>query len=185
MELLEAIHTRQSIPKVKPDPVPKELIETLLSAAVQAPNHHRVRPWRFVVLQGVARERLGDIMAQSLQKRQPEVIQEVLVGERLKPLRAPLVIAVGVDHPSDSKAIEIENVCAAAAAIQNLLLAAHGLGLGGFWRTGPAAYDPDIKVFLGFSADQHLIGFLYIGFPETVFAQPQRPSYDDRTTWIN
>ncbi len=185
MELLELIHTRHSIPKVKPDPIPKALIEKLLSAAVQAPNHHRVRPWRFVVLQGEARDRLGEIMASSLKNRNPDALEEALAVERSRPLRAPLLIAVGVDKPSEPKVLEIENVCAAAAACQNLLLAAHALGLGAMWRTGPAALDAQVKAFLGFTPDQHLIGFLYIGYPDGEFKALERPSFEDRTVWMD
>jgi len=184
MELIDLIHTRHSIPKVKPDPIPRQVIEQLLSAAVQAPNHHRVRPWRFVVLQGDARLRLGEVMAQSLKWRQPEAHDEALAVERSRPLRAPLLIAVGVDRPVDPKVLEIENVCAAAAAAQNLLLAAHALGLGAMWRTGPAALDPQIKTFLGFAPDQHLIGFLYIGYSAGEQHPPERPSFEDRTVWM-
>jgi nitroreductase len=184
MTMLNLIHTRHSIPKVKPDPIPRQVIEQLLSAAVQAPNHHRVRPWRFVVLQGDARLRLGEVMAQALKDRQPDALEEALAVERLRPLRAPLLIAVGVEKPTEPKVLEIENVCAAAAATQNLLLAAHALGLGGMWRTGPAALDPAVKAFLGFAPDQHLIGFLYIGYPESEHQFPERPSYEDRTVWM-
>jgi nitroreductase len=182
--LLNLIHTRHSVPKVKPDPIPRQLIEQLLAAAVQAPNHHRVRPWRFVVLQGEARLRLGEVMAASLRQRQPETLEEALAVERARPLRAPLMIAVGVDRPSEPKVLEIENVCAAAAAAQNLLLAAHALGLGAMWRTGPAALDPTVKAFLGFAPDQHLIGFLYIGYPDGELKFPERPSFEDRTVWM-
>ncbi len=184
MDALEAIFTRQSVSKVKPDPVPRELIEQVLAAAVQAPNHHRVRPWRFVVLEGEARNRLGEVMARSKQAREPGVAEAALDVERARPLRAPVVIAVGVDRPSDPKVVEIENVCAAAAAVENMLLAAHALGLGAMWRTGLAATDPAVKAFLGFAPDQHLIAFVYIGYPE--FEQPpkERPSFEDRTTWM-
>jgi nitroreductase len=185
MELLEAIHTRQSIPKVKPDRVPRHLVEKLLSAAVQAPNHHHIRPWRFVVLEGEARQRLGDVMAQSLKKRQPETLEPALEVERARPLRAPLLIAVGVDKPKEAKVVEVENICATAAAAENLLLAAHALGLAGMWRTGPGAYDPDVKAFLGFVPDQHLISFLYIGYPETAYPPKERPSFEDRTVWMD
>ena len=71
MELLTAIHTRHSIPRVRPDPVPQALVERLLAAAVQAPNHHHNRPWRFVVLSGAARERLGEAMARGQSLRVP------------------------------------------------------------------------------------------------------------------
>lgn len=184
MEVLEAIHTRRSVPKVKSSPVPRELVEKLLSAAVQAPNHHRVRPWLFTVLSGAAREKLGDVMAETLRKGKPDIPKEALDVERARPLRAPLIIAVGVEKPADPKVSEVENVCAAAAAAQNILLAAHGLGLAAMWRTGPAATDPAVKNFLGLANDQHLIGFLYIGYPESEPAQPERPGFEDRTTWM-
>ena len=184
MDIFEAIHTRQSIPKVKPDPVPRELIERVLEAAVQAPNHHKVRPWRFVVLTGSARERLGEVMAASLHRRDPNATDDALNKERAKMLRAPVVIAVGVSKPTLPKELEIENVCAAAAATQNLLLAAHALGLGAMWRTGSAAFDPAAKTFLGFGPDQHVIAFVYVGYPESVATPPSRPSYTDRTVWL-
>jgi nitroreductase len=185
MEVLEAIYNRRSVPKVKSEPVPRELVEKLLSAGVQAPNHHRVRPWRFVVLSGMAREKLGEVMAETLSKSKPETPKEALDVERSRPLRAPLIIAVGVDKPKDPKVIEVENVCAAAAAAQNILLASHGMGLASMWRTGPAATDPNVKSFLGLRGDEHLIGFLYIGYPEAEPAQAERPGFKDRTTWMD
>jgi nitroreductase len=184
MELLDAIHARQSTPRVLPDPVPHALVERLLDAAVQAPNHHRNRPWRFVVLNGQARQRLGEVMAQSLLKRQPETSPAVLEAESKRPLRAPLLIAVGIDKPDQPKILEIENICAGAAAVENLLLAAHDLGLGAMWRTGAAALDPEVKAFLGFSPDQHLIAIVYIGYPEGPHSQIERPSFTDRVTWL-
>jgi nitroreductase len=184
MDALEAIHTRHSISKVRSDPIPRELVEKLLSAAVQAPNHHRVRPWRFIVLAGEARIKLGELMAQSLKTRQPNIAEEALEVEKMRPLRAPLLIAVGVDKPSEPKVIEIENVCAAAAAAENLLLAAHALGLAGMWRTGVAGRDPEVKKFLGLEPDQHLISFLYIGYPPAEFTYPERPGFEDRVVWM-
>ena len=184
LDIFEAIYNRQSIGKVKPDPIPRDLIEKLLAAGVQAPNHHKVRPWRFVVLTGAARERLASAMADALRKRKPDADDESLAREHRKPLRSPVLIAVGVDKPNIPKAIEIENVCAAAAAVQNMLLAAHALGLGAMWRTGDATYDPHVKSFLGFESEQHLIGFIYVGYPESEPASPSRPSYEDRTVWM-
>ena len=100
------------------------------------------------------------------------------------PLRAPVVIAVGVDKPAEAKVLEIENVCAAAAATQNLLLAAHALGLGAKWRTDIWARDAKVKEFLGFDADQLIIGFIYLGYPEFESEPMPRPSFEDRTVWI-
>jgi nitroreductase len=188
MEVLEAIYTRQSIGKVKPDPVPRAMVEKLLSAAVQAPNHYKVRPWRFVVLTGEARERLGAVMAQICQAKfpdlSPDLLPTALEKERSKPLRSPVLIAVGVDKPSESKVIEVENICAAAAACQNILLAAHALGLAAKWRTGDAAREPQVKQFLGFEPDQHLIALLYIGYPAFEPSPAERPSFEERTVWM-
>lgn len=184
MDVLEAIHHRHSQGKVKPDPVPHELIEELLDAAVQAPNHYKVRPWRFVVLTGEGRNRLGAVMAESQLQRHPEFPSEAFDKCRALPLRSPVLIAVGVDKPSEAKVLEIENVCAAAAAIENLLLAAEALGLGAKWRTSDWARDPLVKKFLGFEPDQHIIGFIYIGYPEVSSGPPARPSFEDRTVWM-
>lgn len=184
MDIFEAVYGRQSVSKVRPDPVPRELIEKLLSAAAQAPNHFRVRPWRFVVLSENAREQLGDVMARSLLDRRPTSTTTELDAERARPLRAPVLIAVGVDRPSEPKVSEIENICAAAAAVENMLLAAHALGLGAMWRTGPASLDSAVKKFLGFEPEQHLIAFVYVGFPATESIPVDRPSFEDRTVWM-
>ena len=184
MDVFEAIYNRHSQKKVKEDLVPRELIEKLLSAAVQAPNHYKVRPWRFIVLTGDAREKLGDVMSASLRERQPDFPQEAFDKARATPLQAPLVIAVGVDKPTEAKVLEIENICAVATACQNLLLAAHALGLCAKWRTGEWARDARVKEFLGFYSDQHIVAFIYVGYPEFAIEHPPRPSFEDRTVWM-
>lgn len=184
MDVFEAIHTRYSQGKVKSDRLPRELIEKLLDAAVQAPNHYKVRPWRFVVLTGEGLKRLGDVMAASQKARHPDFPPDSFEKCRALPFRAPVVIAVAVDKPSEPKVLEIENVCAAAAATENLLLAAHSMGLGAKWRTSDWARDPMVKEFLGFEADRHIIGFIYIGYPEFVPEPSPRPSFEDRTVWM-
>ena len=185
MELFEAIHGRKTISKVKPDALPRETIETLLSAAVQAPNHHKVRPWRFVVLTGDGRKKLGDVMSASFADRNPAAPAEGLEKTRNLPLRAPVVIAIGADKPAESKIIEVENISAASAAGQNILLAAHALGLGAIWRTGEWARDPKVKEFLGFAPDQHIVGFIYVGNPDVIPDSYARSSFEDRVTWID
>ena len=184
MDVFDVIHNRHSQGKVKQDAVSRELIEKLLSAAVQAPNHYKVRPWRFVVLTGSGRNKLGDVFAASQQDRKPDLPQEALDKTRGLPLRAPVLIAVGVDKPSEEKVLEIENICATAAACQNILLAAQAEGLAAKWRTGEWARDPKVKEHLGFAPDQTIIAFLYIGYPEFVAEHPPRPSFEDRTVWM-
>ena len=186
MDIFTAINTRHSEGKVKADELPRDVIEKLLSAGNQAPNHFKIRPWRFVVLTGKGRERFGDQLAAVFQAKFPDVPAEALDKERLKALRAPLIIVVAVDQPVEPKENEVENIAAASAACQNILLAANALGLGSIWRTGDPARDPEIKKFFGFDPGQHLIGFLYIGYRDLVDVQfPARPSFEDRTTWMD
>ncbi len=184
MDAIEAIFTRKSIPKLKPDPVPREVIERLLEAAVQAPNHYKVRPWRFIVLTGAARERLGEIFADILREKFPDLPESAYEKERRKPLRAPVLIVAAAALPGSPKEILTENICATAAAVQNLLLAAHALGLAAKWRTGTPASEPRVKEFLGLSPEQPLISFIYLGYPAFEPAPPNRPSHHDRVTWM-
>jgi len=184
METFDAIRSRHSIAKVKPDAVSREMIEKLLDAGNQAPNHHRVRPWRFFVLTGEARTRLGDAMAASLLEREPATTPEQLDKTRALPLRAPVIIAVSVDAPTEERIIAIENVCAAAAACQNILLAAHELGLGAIWRTGVWARDAQVKAFFGLAPALDLVAFIYVGFPDGEPKINERPPVEDRVTWL-
>jgi len=185
LNAIEAIYARQSYGHLKPDAVPRSEIEKLLEAAVQAPNHYKVRPWRFVVVTGAAQERLGEAMAQALQRKNPQVERALLDKERAKPLRAPVIIAVGADQPSEPRVVAIENVCAAAAACENLLLAAVDRGLVGYWRTGDAAHDFEVKDFLGLGVERELIAFLYLGYPASEPAKRERPGPEDRTIWLD
>ncbi len=184
MDAFELIHGRSATGRVKADPLPRAVIEKLLAAGAQAPNHYKVRPWRFVVLTGAALGRLGDVMAASLKAKFPELAEENLAKERAKALRAPLIIAVAADLPAEPKVDRMENITAAAAACQNILLAAHAEGLGAIWRTGDTARDPEIKRFLGFAPEQELLAFIYIGYPDAPVEKKERPSFEDRTVWM-
>lgn len=185
MDILDAIKNRHSIDQVKKDELPRDLIQKLLDAGNQAPNHYKVRPWRFIVLTGKARNNLGDVMAASFADRNPATPPEGLDKTRALPLRAPLLIAVGVDKPNEAKVLEVENISAASAACQNILLAAHGLGLGAKWRTGDWARDAKVKKFLGLAEDQHIVGFLYIGYPASETQPLLRPAVEDRVVWMD
>ena len=184
MELFDAIHGRMTISKVKQDAVSREIIEKILSAAVQAPNHYKARPWRFVVLTGNGRNKLGDAMAASFLDRNPATPPEGLDKTGALPLRAPVIIAVGVDKPTEAKIIEMENITAVSAACMNILLAAHALGLGAIQRTGEWARDPKVKEFLGFTADQYILGFIYIGYPDVLPEPYVRQGFEDRVVWM-
>ena len=163
MDAIEALMGRVS-PAQLVEPGPDEAqLRVLLAAAVRAPDHGRMQPWRFVLVEGEARKRLGEVMAQSLKRREPEAPEGKLDAERKKPLRAPLVVVVAAAVTENPKVPGIEQVIAAGAAAQNMLVAAHALGLGGFWRTGATAYDPEVKRALGLAKQDAIVGFIYIG----------------------
>ncbi|HZS89668.1 MAG TPA: nitroreductase [Chloroflexota bacterium] len=186
--ILGALRARRSVGKVKPDPVPRELVERVIEAATWAPNHHLTRPWRFVVVTGRAREELGAAFAASLRSRLDNPSDErtavLLERERAKPLRAPVLIAVAVVPSSDPKVKEVEEIAAVAAGVQNMLLAAAALGLGAMWRTGDPAYDPPVKRFLGLPDEAHLLAFVYLGYPDMPPPREHESDAGSYTTWL-
>ncbi|MBS0612067.1 MAG: nitroreductase [Proteobacteria bacterium] len=174
MELFEAIDTRSSAARlVAPVPDAAQL-DRILRAAGHAPDHGHMAPWRFIILDGPSRDRFADTIAASRRRRDPRAPAEAVEADRQKVLRAPMIIVVGcatqLDHP---KIPEIEQVLAAGAATQNLLLAAHALGFGAVWKTGPAAYDPFVKSALGFAPTDHIIAMVHIGTAQVM--NPVRP----------
>jgi nitroreductase len=166
MELLEGIQSRTSAVKlVDPGPT-QEQLNTIMSAALRAPDHGRLKPWRFVVLEGAQRARLAGAMGEFLRKKAPSCTQAQLEAERAKSMRAPTILVVAA-RISKGKIPEIEQIAAVAAGVQNMLLAAHALGVGAMWKTGGAAYDPDVKAALGLTPEDHIVAFLYLGTIKT------------------
>jgi nitroreductase len=188
MSVFETIKRRRSIGKMTGERPSREQIERLLEAATHAPNHHKVQPWKFIVLAGKARERLGAVMAESLAGRLEETAsdkaQAVLNKERTKLLRAPVIIVVVAEPPHQPKVLEIENIEATAAAVQNMLLAAEELGLACMWRTGDAAYDPRVKQWLGLAPGEHIVSMLYVGFPAIPRLERVPIPFKEKTTWL-
>jgi len=162
MELLEGIQSRTSPLKLT-TPGPTEAhLQQILRAAVRAPDHGRLRPWRFLVIEGAAREKLGDAMANCLRARIPNSPQEHLDAEKGKAMRAPTIVVVGAKI-TKGKIPEIEQVGAANAAVQNMLLAAQALGYGAMWKTGAAAYDAGVKALVGLAPEDHIVALVYLG----------------------
>lgn len=162
MNLLEGIQSRASAAKLG-EPAPTcEQVRIILEAGLRAPDHGRLKPWRFLVLEGASRIKLGDAMANLLNKKSSQCTQAQLDAERAKPMRAPTIIVVAA-RTIKGKIPEIEQIAAVAAGVQNMFLAAHALGLGAMWKTGGAAYDPEVKTALGLQPEDHIVAFLYLG----------------------
>lgn len=162
-ELLGVITSRVSALKLG-DPGPSgDDVAVILDAAASAPDHGRLAPWRFVVIEGAARERLGALLATSAEARHAQITAAQLEAERLKAFRAPMVMIAAAHLTPSAKVPGVEQILAVGAAVENMFLAAHALGYGAMWRTGPAAYDRAVKQGLGLEPDDHVVAFLYLG----------------------
>ena len=163
MDSIAAITSRVSA-KTFGDVAPtKDHLAIVLQAAVRAPDHGRLRPWRFMLIEGVQRRKFGELLAASALRRIPGLGEGDLQRERDKAMRAPLIIVVACRVVQGTKVPVIEQILAAGAAAQNILLALHSLGYAAVWKTGEAAYDTEVKKSLGLAADDHLVGFIYTG----------------------
>lgn len=177
MDALEAILTRTTFPPAKMGPPgPDEAqLRRILEAGAAAPDHGCLRPWRFLVVRGSARERLGELFGRAVVAKGGDAAE--LEKQRTSPLRASVVVAVVAklrkDHP---KIPEPEQVASAAAAMQNMLLAAHAQGLGAKWVTGKNAYDPVVREGLGLAAHDLITGFLFVGTPVAAHEGTARPA---------
>ena len=176
MDAIEALTTRAS-PAALVAPAPDAAtLQRILGTAMRAPDHGRLRPWRFIVVQGAAREAFGAVLADALLRREPAAGEATLAKERAKPLRAPLIVVVAAVLREHRGVPAIEQIVAAGAAAENILVAAHALGFGAFWRTGAPAYDDRVKRALGLKPEDAIVGFLYLGTPAA--APPPMPPAD-------
>jgi nitroreductase len=163
MDAIEALNSRATAKTFGGDAPIKEHLAAVLQAAVRAPDHGRLRPWRFMLIEGDQRQKLGELLAASAKRRVPGLSAGDLQRERDKAMRAPLIILVAARIVPGTKVPAIEQLLAAGSAAQNILLALHALGYASAWKTGEAAYDTELKKSLGFAADDHIIGFIYTG----------------------
>lgn len=188
MEVTQAIQSRRSVGRVKQDPVPRELVEKILESAVHAPNHKITEPWRFHVFTGKgrgelarARAELARILAET-EGEEEELAAGRMSRERKKAFRAPVVIAV-ISRGGRDEVETLENYAACAAAVQNMQLTAHALGLATIWRTGLQAYHPYMREFFGLEAGDKIVAYLYLGYPDMEERPRRREPASSKTVW--
>ena len=188
MDVIHAIETRRSIGRVKQDPVPRTLTERIREGAVPAPTHRITEPWRFHVFTSKGRGELARARAEiaRLQAEAEGEDEELAAGrisrERKKAFRAPVVVAVICESGRD-EVETLENYAACAAAVQNMLLTAHALGLGAMWRTGPVAYHDHMREFLDLEEGDKVVAHLYLGFPDMGERPRRRAPAKEKTVW--
>ena len=159
----------------KPGPSKKQL-QQILRAAARTPDHGKLFPWRFIVFEGKARERIGDILAEVLEAEgeRPKQIEE----ERARFLRAPVVVGV-ISFAREQHKIPVwEQELSAGAACQNMLIAAHALGFVANWITEWYAYHPTVKEKLGLKPGERVAGFIYIGTAKDPLEERPRPELE-------
>jgi nitroreductase len=175
--LLDYLRRRRSgSAKAMTGPGPsRDQLEAILAAAARVPDHGKLFPWRFLVIEGEARLRLGEAMAAIFARRNPEAITELVDAERRRFARAPVVAAVISTAKPGLKIPEWEQILSAGAVCQTLLIAAHAAGFAANWLTEWMAYDEEARGVLGMAPGERVAGFIYIGTNAKVLDERPRP----------
>jgi nitroreductase len=180
-EVLELLRTRRSVaPHLLggPGPTPEEL-DRLLTIAARVPDHGRLTPWRFIVLEGDARHRIGETIAAAARADDQGADEAKLALERARLARAPLVVAVVSRARPHVKIPEWEQTLSAGAVCMTLVIAANALGFATSWITEWYAFDRRVLDALGVAPDESIAGFVHIGRATQPPAERPRPVMAD------
>ena len=170
------------------DEVPQKVIEEMVEAARWAPTHKLTQPWRFAVFSGEGRERLaryqaGVYMDRSRAKGKFDAKKyEKLLS---KPLECSHVIAIGMHRDPEERIPESEEICAVAAAVQNMWLTASAHKVGCYWSTGGITFYKNVGEFFGWEKEDQLLGYLYLGMPKiSKWPEGKRDSMEEKVSWF-
>jgi nitroreductase len=164
-----------------PGPSPAEL-ETILTIGARVPDHGKLAPWRFIIFEGDARARAGDVIAQVFARKNPAAPQAEIEIEKRRLTDAPLVIGVVSFTKPHPKVPPWEQELSAGASAMNIVTAATALGYGACWLTGWFAFDRDVLDGLGLKADEKLAGLIHVGTPSKPGEDRPRPALADIVT---
>jgi nitroreductase len=164
-----------------PGPSPAEL-ETILTIGARVPDHGKLAPWRFIIFEGEARARAGDVIAQVFARKNPAAPQAEIEIEKRRLTDAPLVIGVVSFTKPHPKVPPWEQELSAGASAMNIVTAATALGYGACWLTGWFAFDREVLDGLGLKADEKLAGLIHIGTPSKPGEDRPRPALADIVT---
>jgi nitroreductase len=169
MDIEDAIRSRRTHKAFVPEPVPRELLDELLELARWAPNHHLTNPWRFRVLGPQALSALKQVAG-------PEAASKLD--------RAPTLIAATQVRAEDPVQDE-EDLCATACATYAVLLAAHGRGLAGYWRTPGVLRTAEGRSALGIADTERFVALIHLGRPRQDKEPPERAPQSAVVTYLN
>ena len=171
MELEEAIRTRRTHKAYAREPVDRRTLDELFELARWAPNHKLKNPWRFRVVGPRALERLK------------AACEDPVAAAKLD--RAPTLVAVSATQQSGDPLLDEEDVLAAATAAYVVLLAAHGRGLAGYWRTPAVLRTAAGRAALQVPAGERVIGLLHLGYPRQEARVPERAPVEEIATYLD
>jgi nitroreductase len=184
MDILDAIRARRTIGKSSGE-IPHEVVLELIEAATWAPNHKLTQPWRFTVIDGPAREQLGRVWAtRAAEAIEPAARAAFIEGESAKLLRAPTLIIVSSRTDANPVTAE-EDFAATAAAVQNILLAAHAKGFGAAWKTGKMIHDAGVKAHLELDPADRIVAVVYLGAVALEDAAPRERDARNCVHWLS
>ena len=183
-DAIDLLKTRRSVKPREmsgPGPSPAEL-ETILTIGARVPDHGKLAPWRFIVFEGDARERAGEVIANIFAQNNPNATSAEIAIEKRRLTDAPLVIGVVSFTRPHPKVPAWEQELSAGASAMNMVTAATALGYGACWLTGWFAFDRDVLEGFGLKADEKLAGFIHIGTPSKSSEDRPRPALADIVT---
>lgn len=167
--IVEFLCQRTSSPRLT-EPAPSaDLMAQVFQCAFRAPDHKMLHPWRYLVIEGEARDRLGEVFVEAARRQEAEAdgtLPDAKTDKlRAMPLRAPMLI-VAIASPEDHpKVPHQEQILSCGVGAGYMLVALQALGFGGVWRTGDMAQDAYVKERLGLTQAESIVGFLYVGTP--------------------
>lgn len=166
-EMIGWINSRRSMGNLDLPAPTHAQIETAIECAATAPDHKKLRPWRFIVTQGDARHELGNALvaaAQAKAVQEGETLSEKDIAKtQAMPLRAPVIITVVTKIQAHKKVPPFEQMLSAGAAVQNLILALKAQGFSTVWRTGLLCNEPAVKSYFNVGPDDYVTAFVYTG----------------------
>jgi nitroreductase len=183
-DAIELLKTRRSMKPREmtgPGPSPADL-ETILTIGARVPDHGKLAPWRFIVFEGDARARGGEVIAGVFAKKNPQATAAEIEVEKKRLTDAPLVIGIVSFTKPHPKVPAFEQELSAGASAMNIVTAATALGYGACWLTGWFAFDRDVLDGLGLKPDEKLAGFIHIGNVSKPNEDRPRPALSEIVT---
>ena len=165
MSITDFLLYRVSAPRLGGNAPSATQREIIFQAALRAPDHAQLRPWRFFSIEGTARQHLGKAFADGLKTDNPELSTEQYEKAAKSLLRAPWIVVVVVSPTPHPKVPLLEQQLAAGCGAHAMLYAAHAQKIGAIWRTGEKAYHPAVHQHLKLKDNEQILGFLYFGEP--------------------